>query len=77
VADRVQQVGLAEPGLAVDEQRVVGLGRRLGDRDGRGVREAVGGADDEGLEGVLGLSRAGSAATRPPNGVTSPSPSGS
>jgi hypothetical protein len=31
VADRVQQVGLAQAGVAVDEQRVVGLGRRLGD----------------------------------------------
>ena len=41
VADRVQQVGLAEAGVAVDEQRVVGLRRRLGDRDRGGVREAV------------------------------------
>ena len=53
VADRVQQVGLAQPGLAVDEQRVVGLGRRLGDRDGGGVGEPVARADDEGVEGVL------------------------
>ena len=51
--DRVQQVGLAQPGLAVDEQRVVGLGRRLGDRDGGRVGEAVARADDEGVEGVL------------------------
>ena len=53
VADRVQQVGLAQPGLAVDEERVVRLGRRLGDRDRRRVREAVARADDEGVEGVL------------------------
>ena len=53
VADRVQQVGLAQPGVAVDEQRVVGLARRLGDRDGGRVREPVGRADDEGLEDVL------------------------
>ena len=53
VADRVQQVRLAEPGAAVDEQRVVGLGRRLGDGDRGGVREAVGRADDERLEHVL------------------------
>ena len=53
VADRVQQVGLAQPGLAVDEERVVGLGRRLGDRDRGGVGEAVARADDEGVEGVL------------------------
>ena len=32
MADRVQEVGLAEPGRAVDEQRVVGPGRALGHR---------------------------------------------
>ncbi len=53
--DRVQQVGLAQPGLAVDEQRVVGLGRRLGHGHGGRVREAVGRADDEAVEGVLGV----------------------
>ena len=53
VPDGVQQVGLAQPGVAVDEQRVVRLGRRLGDRDGRGVGEPVARADDEGVEGVL------------------------
>ncbi len=37
----------------VDEQRVVGLGGRLGDGDRRRVGEAVAGADDEGLEDVL------------------------
>ena len=62
MADRVQQVGLAQPGVAVDQQRVVGLARRLGHRDGGRVREPVGRADDEGLEGVLrvepGLERA-------------------
>ena len=53
VPDRVQQVGLAQPGAAVDEQRVVRLRRRLGDRDRRGVGEPVGRADDERLERVL------------------------
>ena len=53
VADGVQQVGLAQAGVAVDQQRVVGLARRLGDRDRGRVREPVGRADDEGLEGVL------------------------
>ena len=53
VADRVQQVGLAQTGVAVDQQRVVRLARRLGDRDRGGVREPVRAADDEGLEGVL------------------------
>ena len=53
VPDRVQQVGLAQAGVAVDEQRVVGLGRRLGDRDRGGVGEPVARADDERVEGVL------------------------
>ena len=53
VADGVQQVGLAQPGVAVDEQRVVRLGGRLGDGDGGGVREPVARPDDERLERVL------------------------
>ena len=59
VADRVQQVGLAQPGRAVDEQRVVGPGRALGDRQRGRVREAVRGADDELVEGVAGIQRRG------------------
>ena len=55
MADGVQQVRLAEAGLAVDEERVVRLRRRLGDGERRGVREAVRGADDEGVEGVPGV----------------------
>ena len=53
VADGVQQVGLAQTGVAVDQQWVVGLAGCLGHGDGRRVREAVGRADHEGLEGVL------------------------
>ncbi len=41
VAGRVQQVGLAEAGLAPDEKRVVGAGGCFGDRQGGGVREPV------------------------------------
>lgn len=52
VADGVQQVGLAEARVAVDEERVVCLGR-LGDGDCRGMGEPVGPADDEGVEAVL------------------------
>ena len=64
VADGVQQVRLAQAGVAVDEQRVVGLGGRLGDRDGGGVREPVAAADDEGLERVLRVQPGGGRARR-------------
>ena len=53
VRDRVQQVRLPEAGVPVDEERVVGLGRRLGDRERGCVREAVRRADHERVEGVL------------------------
>ena len=52
VPDRVQEVRLAEAGRAADEERVVGDAGHLGDREGGGVREAVGVADDELLEGL-------------------------
>ena len=59
VGDGLHQVGLAEPGGTVDEERVVGLARRLGDGVGRGGRELVGLADDEGVEGVALVERLG------------------
>ena len=52
LADRVHQVRLAESHAAVEEQRVVGAGGRLGDRDRGGVRELVRRADDERRERV-------------------------
>ena len=55
VPDGVEQVRLAQSGVAVDEEGVVGLRRCLGDRDRRGVREPVARPDDEGVEGVLGI----------------------
>ena len=55
VTDRVQQVRLAQTGAAVDEERVVRLRRSLGDSDGGGMGEPVACADDEGVEGVLGV----------------------
>ena len=51
--DRLQEVRLAEPGAAVDQERVVRLAGRLGDGERRRVREPVGRADDERLERVL------------------------
>src|SRR5690606_28431674 len=50
------------------EQRVVGARGRLGDGHRCGVREAVGRADDEGLEGVLGV-QAGAGARRRGRGL--------
>ena len=52
VADGVQQVGLAESGRAIDEQRVVRARRRLGDAQGGGEGELVRGSLDERLERV-------------------------
>ena len=46
IADRLDQVRLAETHAAVDEQRVVG-GRMLGDLEAGGARELVGLAGDE------------------------------
>ena len=50
VGDRVQQVRLAEPGRAADEERVVGEAGHLGDGERGGVGEPVGVADHELVE---------------------------
>ena len=55
LADGVQQMRLAQADAAVEEQRVVGLAGRLGDGQGGGVGKVVVVADDEGVEGVLGI----------------------
>ena len=52
-ADGVNQVGLAQSAAAVQKQRVVAFGGVVGHRPGGGVRQAVAGADHEGLEGIL------------------------
>jgi len=53
IRDRVHQMGLAQTGVAVDEQRVVFRSRALCDRIGRRVSEFVGRADDEPLKGIV------------------------
>ena len=65
VADRVEQVGLAEPGRPVDEQRVVRPCRRLGDGEGSRMGEAVRRPRDERLELVarVQIGRSASAAS--------------
>ena len=72
VADRLQQVRLAQPCPAVDQQRVVRLARRLGDGQRRGVREAVRRSDDEGVERVLGQEGAAAAAVVARGGILAP-----
>ncbi len=52
VADRVHQVGLAQTDAAVEKERIVGHGRRLGHRLRGGVGEPVRISDDEIVEGV-------------------------
>src|SRR6266567_5972368 len=51
--DRLHQVRLAEPRSAVDEEWVVRLRRRFGDRKRGGVCKPVGRADHEQVERVL------------------------
>jgi hypothetical protein len=48
---------LAQADAAVDEQRVVRFARLLGDGDRGRVGQAVAGAGDEILEGVIGIER--------------------
>lgn len=51
MGDGVEEVGFAQARVAVDEQGVVVLARRVGHRLGGGAGQAVGGAHHEGLEG--------------------------
>ncbi len=53
VGDGVEQVGLAQARLPVDEEGVVVHGRVVGHRPGGGVGELVGGAHHEPLKGVF------------------------
>src|SRR5437870_5193640 len=62
VADRHQEMRLAEAGGAVNKEGVVRRARALGHRVTRGDGEPVRRAHHEGVEGVLGVERAGHAA---------------
>ena len=53
MGDGVDQVGLAQAGVPVDEEGVIVLGRVLGHRLGGGVGQLVAGAHHEGIEGEL------------------------
>jgi hypothetical protein len=54
--DGVHQVGFAQPGVTIDEKRVVRLRGSLRDGARRGVRHLVVVADDERFERVARLS---------------------
>ena len=53
-ADGLHQVSLAQPDAAVQEERVVRLGRLVSHRQRGGVGELIGGANHKGLKGVAG-----------------------
>ena len=53
VGNGVQQVGLAQAGVTVDQQGVVVLGGMLRHRHGGGIGQLVAGAHHEGIEGEL------------------------
>ncbi len=57
MSDGLHQMGLAEPHAAIEEERVVALRRLPGDGLASGMREAVGGPDDERLEGETRVER--------------------
>jgi len=48
----VHQVGLAHAHAAVEEERVISLGRLLGDRARGCMRKLIGFADDKAVEGI-------------------------
>ena len=55
----MEQVGLPEPWRGVEEERVVGLSRKLGDGERGRVGEAVAVADDELIEAVARVEGSG------------------
>ena len=79
VADRVHEVRLAQTDAAVQEQRIIGVGRGAGDRLRGGVREPVGVADHELFKGVPDIKIGASEVLerprrRPPSGRGRPRP---
>src|SRR3546814_13956128 len=56
-ADRMHQMGLAQAHAAIEEQRIVGHGRALGDAQRRRAGPFVGLAGDEAVEGEPRIER--------------------
>ncbi len=59
VSNGLHEMGLAHAYAAVEEERVVSLGRSFGDGLAGSVGELVAAADDEGVEGVAGIQLGG------------------
>ena len=55
MADGLEQVRLAQSGIAVDKEGIEGSTRGFRGGERGGVRETVRRADDEGVEGELGV----------------------
>ncbi len=55
MADSLKKVRFTEPGISINEQWIVGIAGRLADGDAACVGEAVAGADDEILKGIIGV----------------------
>jgi hypothetical protein len=55
VADGVKKMGLAQPGAAVNEKRIIGIARGLTHGDAACVREPVAGAYHEIVKRIIGM----------------------
>ncbi len=55
VTNGLHEMSLAHAHAAVEEERIVSLGRTLGDRLAGGVGKLIAAADDEGVEGVASI----------------------
>ena len=55
MADGVQEVGLAQAGIAVNEKGIIGIARRLAYGDAACVCQPIAGADDEIVKGIIGM----------------------
>ena len=51
--DGFEQMGFSEPGVAVNEEGIVGVGGVGSNGEGRRVRKFIGSAHDEGIEGIF------------------------
>ena len=59
VTDGLHEMGFAHADAAVEEERIVGFRRTLGDGLAGGMGELVAAADDEGVEGIAGVELGG------------------